>query len=435
MIKTGLIGKKLGHSLSPQIHQRFYDITNTQGSYRLFETPRNKIGTLLETLESDGYTGLNVTIPHKTDVMRWLDHISEKAEAIGAVNTILLKNGERYGYNTDYYGLNTLLESSNISVKSKRVVILGTGGAARCTLKLVQDLEASEIIAVSRNPERSDPVFRAAGYDTLDSLDTIDVLINTTPVGMSPNADACPVGLAVIEKSKAVVDLIYNPWETQLLKHAKSGGKTYANGLLMLSAQAIKAQEIWNDKTYDQRIYQNVFQFLRSIAAPQKTNIVLIGMPGSGKSTIGQRLSQKLGRRFADTDTMVEREHGSIPEIFKGQGEHVFRQYEHEAAVAVAKLENTVISTGGGIILNERNMQALGETGVIVFLDRPLKMLIDDTDTSSRPLLADGKKALTALYEKRYPLYQKYADMIPNNAEDIDTCVFDIIKKLEDFQK
>ncbi|MGI5849432.1 MAG: shikimate dehydrogenase [Christensenellales bacterium] len=432
MKKAGLIGKKLGHSLSPKIHQKFYSLANIEGSYELFETPKTEIGTLLNRIKSEGYIGVNVTIPYKTEVMRYLDKVSAEAAAIGAVNTICFTSGKMQGYNTDYFGLKTLLDANGIVAYGKRIVILGTGGAARCAFRLMQDEGAAEVRTVSRSPEKADQEMEAVGYDALRSYETIDILINTTPVGMSPNYNGCPVNADIVHKSGSIVDIIYNPPQTQLLKQAKAYGKICANGLMMLSAQGIKAQEIWNGEAYSAEMYQDVYNYLLRLISPKKTNVVLIGMPGSGKTSIGQRLAKKLGKEFVDTDAMIEAKFGPIPDIFSKQGEAVFREYEREAAELAASLSDTVISTGGGIILNPHNMQRLGQTGVIVFLDRPLEKLIKDTDISYRPLLAGGKDALTSLYNSRHALYKKYADIIPDNTRDIDDSVTDIISKLEE---
>lgn len=436
MKKNGLIGKTLGHSLSPQIHQKFYDITQVSGEYKLFETQKSRLGKLLDNLERQGYIGLNVTIPYKTEVMQYLDEISDEAMAIGAVNTILFKDSKRYGYNTDYYGLKTLFAQNGIDIKKSRVVILGTGGSAKCALKLMQDEGASETIVTSRNPQNADEALYAVRYNALDALGSIDILINTTPVGMSPNIDACPVADSVIQKSTFVVDIIYNPQQTLLLKKAESYGKKGVNGLLMLSAQAIKAQEIWNSQEYADSVYKDVFlflqnEFLQNTLRSKKTNIVLIGMPGSGKTSIGKRLADRLRMNFADTDALVEKQHGAIPKIFSEQGEPKFRDYEHEMAKTASELSNTVISTGGGVILNEKNMRVLGSTGIIVFLKRPLQRLLDDIDTEGRPLLP-SKDALKSLFRQRDSLYHKYADYVADNTSDMDTCIADIINKLEE---
>jgi shikimate dehydrogenase len=432
MQKAGLIGAKLVHSLSPEIHDAFYRRTDTDGSYGLLETEPNGLAALLSRVESEGYVGVNVTIPYKKAVIPLLDALSDAAAAIGAVNTVHFSNGRRFGHNTDYYGLKTLLDTNGMTISGRRVVILGTGGAARCAHYLMRDMGAGEIITVSRRPQNADAVFDAMSYDVLRDLDAIDVLINTTPVGTYPHVNACPVTPDIIKKSAAVVDLIYNPTQTQLLQYAAQFGKRGANGLLMLSAQAVKAQEIWTGKTYGNAVYADVHAAVQGLSAPHKTNIILIGMPGSGKTTIGQHLAKALGRRFVDTDDLIEQAHGPIPDIFRDAGEAMFRQYEYDAALTAAGLTDAVIATGGGIILHERNMQALSRTGIIVFLDRPLEKLMADTDTSYRPLLADGKTALAALYETRFPLYHKYADITPDNSGDITTCVEDIIKQTKE---
>ena len=434
MKKTGLIGATLGHSLSPLIHERFYSVTGISGSYRLFETQKDQLGALLDRLESEGYDGVNVTIPYKKDVMCYLDGISEEAAAIGSVNTISFTDGKRRGYNTDYFGLKTLLETNGIILLKKRVAILGAGGAARCAWRLAHDEGAAEVVVVSRHPAQADKDLGAIGYDALDRFESIDVLINTTPVGMSPDTGHCPAKSDIVQKSSSIVDIIYNPPETLLLQEAKKFGKVYANGLLMLSAQGIKAQEIWNNESYGSDVYRDVFEHLRRTFEMPKTNIVLIGMPGSGKTSIGKRLAKKLGMHFIDTDALIESKHGPIPDIFREQGEPRFREYEHEAARQAASLTRTVISTGGGIILDARNMQTLGQTGVIAFLDRPLDLLLKNTDTSHRPLLTNGDEALIQLYNKRYALYKKYADIIPDNTSDIAACLTDTIKKLEELK-
>ncbi len=432
MQKAGLIGRKLGHSLSPQIHEAFYRRTDTAGSYDLLETEPDGLAALLDRVEAEGYVGVSVTIPYKKAVIPLLDALSDTAAAIGAVNAVHFLNGRRYGHNTDYYGLRALLDTNDIAISGQRVVILGTGGAARCAHCLMRDMDAGEIITVSRRPQDADSVFDAMSYDVLRDLDAIGVLINTTPVGMYPDVHACPVTPDIVEKSGAVVDIIYNPAQTQLLKYAQQSGMPFANGLLMLSAQAVKAQEIWTAKEYDAEVYADVHAAVQNLIAPPKTNIVLIGMPGSGKTTIGQHLAAVLGRRFVDTDDLIEQAHGPIPDIFRDAGEAMFRQYEYDAAVAAADMTHAVIATGGGIILHEKNMQALSRSGVIVFLDRPLERLIEDTDTSYRPLLAEGKAALVALYETRFPLYHQYADLTPDNSADITTCATDIIKQTKE---
>ena len=429
-MKAGLIGEKLGHSLSPLIHERLYRLAGIEGSYELLETPRDPLGALIGSLEAKGFTGVNVTIPYKTEVMKYISSLSDKARAIGSVNTIFFRDGGRYGYNTDYLGLEMLLREAGAKPRGKRAVILGTGGSALCALKLLSDMGADEIITASRSPENADAVFGAVGYDYLDALDTIDVLVNTTPAGMYPDVEGCPVDEAVVKKCGCVADLVYNPAETKLLRLAKENGIPCANGLVMLCAQAVKAQEIWNGRAFGDDVYDLVYEYMKRRV--YKTNLVLIGMPGSGKSTIGRLLAERLGMEFADTDAMIESSRGAIPDIFEIEGETAFRSYENEAAEAAAAMRNTVLSTGGGIVLDARNMEALGASGVIAFLDRPLETLLEDTDTSGRPLLAGGREAIERLYCERLHLYKRYADIVPDNSTDIESCIEDIITKLEE---
>lgn len=428
MIKAGLIGGRLSHSLSPQIHQEYWQQTGQCGQYLLLETPTEQLGQRLDELSTQGYAGVNVTIPHKTAVMAHLDALSPEAQAIGAVNTVHFSGGRRIGHNTDYFGLKSLLLRHSMGLEHKRVAILGAGGAARCALCLAKDEGASEILVVSRQPHKTDASLSAVDYAALEALDSIDVLINTTPVGMYPNTDGCPVSDAVIEKAAAVVDLIYNPERTILLQKAAALGKPYAGGLWMLCAQALKAEEIWTGQASGDALCAHIFNMLRK----DKTNVVLIGMPGSGKSTIGRIIAQRLDYAFVDTDTMIEEAHGRIPDIFAKQGEAAFRKFELEDAKQAAENTNTVVSTGGGIVQTPEAMAALRQTGTIVYIDRPLELLLNEVDTSNRPLLAGGRERLVSLYEKRHSLYRQYADITARNAADAQSCADHIIKQIKE---
>ncbi len=419
MIKACLLGKKLRHSLSPVIHKKFFELTGMKGSYELLETHKEKLGSVIKELEENGYCGANVTIPFKTDVMQFLDEISEEAAEIGAVNTIHFRDGRAKGFNTDYFGLKDTLDNAGICLEDGIIAVLGTGGASKCAVKLAKDMNAAQVLAVSRSPMSG-----AISYDELEKTDRIDVLINTTPAGMYPDVFGCPVSDGVIKKSGCVVDIVYNPMQTQLLQKSNAIGKKTAGGLLMLTSQAVKAQEIWNDTSYSDSIYNKVYEYVRKL----KTNIVIIGMPGSGKSSIGRAVAEKLGKNFADTDELIELQHGSIPDIFSKQGEPVFRNYERQAAELASGIRGAVIATGGGIVLDKCNIDQLKKTGLVVFIDRPLSVLIEETDGSGRPLIADDNSRIKSLYEQRYGLYNKYADVVVKNDEDINKCVNKIIE-------
>lgn len=429
MLNVGLIGEKLIHSLSPQIHKKYGRLTGTEVVYLLHETPPEGLPALLDELEAQGSAGTNVTIPYKKAVMPYLHKLSPEAQAIGAVNTIRFENGRRTGHNTDYFGLKSLLERNNIALQGKRVAVLGSGGAARCAYFLAKNESAAEVFTVSRRPETADRDLNAVSYDALAQLGNIGVLINATPVGMHPHTNACPVPDAVVDKCNAVVDTIYNPPETVLLNKARERGIPHANGLWMLCAQALAAEQIWTQRPFTMDECAAVHAFIR------RSNVVLIGMPGSGKSTVGQLLAERLGMRFLDTDAMVEAAHGPIPGIFASQGEAAFRQYELAAACEAANTMNTVISTGGGMVQTEAAMQVLLETGVSVYVDRPLDVLLRETETEGRPLLACGRGALVALYEKRHPLYNGFADIIAENRADAHRCADTIERKLEDYRE
>ena len=419
MIKACLIGRKLGHSLSPVIHNKIYELAGIKGSYELCETPEESLEEVIEELKSNGYAGANVTIPYKTTVMKYLDEISEEAKAIGAVNTISFINGRTKGYNTDYFGLKMLLDSTGIKISGGEVVVLGSGGASKCAVKLAHDMSARNVVTVSRSKKEN-----SVSYEELEGFCAIDVLINTTPAGMYPDVLGCPVSDDVIEKSKNVVDVVYNPQATQLVRKAVSKGKNAVGGLLMLTAQAVKAQEIWSGRNIEEKIYQNVYEYVRDL----KTNIVLIGMPGSGKSAIGRAAAKKLSKNFVDTDELIERRYGRIPDIFNKQGETVFREYERQAVSLAADIRGTVTATGGGVILDKRNIDELKKTGLVVFIDRPLSDLIEKTDGSYRPLIAGDNSRIKTLYEQRYPLYKKHADAVVINDEDIEKCVNEITR-------
>ena len=432
MIQVGLIGGKLGHSVSPQIHETYGRLTGQDICYSLHETDAEGLPALLTRLQSEGYVGVNVTIPHKKAVIPLLDEISPEAAAIGAVNTIRFAGRRMTGHNTDYFGLQWMLRRAGIELSGQAVVILGSGGAARCAYALAQDSGAAGITVVSRSPQTADPALHAVGYDALETMGRIDVLINATPAGMQPDIDGCPVGEDMISRCGAVADIVYNPPGTLLLQRAAAMGARCAGGLPMLVAQAIMAEEIWTGTPFDETACETI---LAQMAVQMRTNVVLVGMPGSGKSAVGHRLAEMLGAGFLDTDALIEEQHGIIKDIFAAQGEAAFRQMELEAAQYAARRAHTVIATGGGIVQTPAAVRALKASGVVVYIDRPLELLLRDTKTAHRPLLAAGREALIGLYERRHALYENSADIIVKNDRNLVACVETITKKLEEHRK
>ncbi len=403
--KAGLIGHKLGHSFSPEIHSFLADY-----EYKLYEMEETEVGTFLETCPLDA---MNVTIPYKKTVMPYLKAISDEAQRIGSVNTIVKRTDGLYGYNTDYFGFSYMVKRSGIEITGKKVLILGSGGASVTVNAVLSDMKAAKIIVISRTGENN--------YENIEKHSDADVIINTTPVGMYPNNGTSPVDLKVFPKLTGVLDLIYNPAETKLLYDAKMFGIPYINGLSMLAAQGKKAAEIFTGEEIPDNEIEKIIK-----AIEEKTkNIVLIGMPGAGKSTAGRLIAQMLGRAFVDTDEIItNKAKMPIPEIFSLYGEEKFREIETEAMKEAGKMSGTVIATGGGIVTREENRYPLKQNSVTVWLKRDLSLLPLD----GRPV--SQKNNMTELYEKRAPLYEDFADVSVDVCENARETTEIILKKL-----
>lgn len=400
----GLIGEKLGHSYSKEIHNLIADY-----GYELREVKREELGAFMT---ERAFSGINVTIPYKKSVMDYLDVISDDAKKIGAVNTVVNRDGKLYGYNTDFYGLKALLIHNGVSVRNKKVLILGSGGTSDTAYNVVTGLNAKEAIRVSRT--------KKDGFVTYDEAARLhsdaDVIINATPVGMYPDDDGVPVNIGLFPSLSAVIDAIYHPLRTNLVSDAENRGIKACGGLYMLVAQAVYAAALFENKKPDENLIDDVYGKILN----DKRNIVLIGMPSSGKTTIGKALAARMGKRFADTDELIVGTTGkSIPEIFEKEGEKVFREIEKKVICDIAVNDGTVIATGGGVILDEKNVLALKRNGVIVYLDRKIDNLIA---TDSRPL-SSNVDDLKKLYAKRKPLYEKYAEITIDDNDDVATVV------------
>ena len=388
----GLIGEKLGHSFSAEIHQML-----KSNPYELVELSLDEIESFFTKKD---FSAINVTIPYKTAVIPYLSYVDKAANEIGAVNTVVNKNGELWGYNTDFYGLSALISHAGITLQNKKVAILGTGGTSKTALAVAKSLGAKEVLLVSRNA--GDGVIT---YQELTNFHTdIEVLINTTPVGMYPNTEATPVGVSVFPKLSGVIDAIYNPLCTQLILDAQKRGIPAEGGLYMLVAQAVRASELFLNCTYEADTAEHIYQTILN----KTENIVLSGMPGAGKSTVGRLLAQELNRPFFDLDEEIVRLAGrSIPEIFATDGEATFRNLETEVLREVlANQKGIVLATGGGAVLRDENVDLLHRNGKICFLDRPLEALLS---TSDRPL-ANSEEAIRRRYEERYERYCTTAD-------------------------
>ena len=385
-MKYGLIGEKLGHSFSPDIHKRL-----ATSDYVLKEIPRDTLGEFLAKKE---FVGVNVTIPYKQDVIPYLHYISDSAQYIGAVNVIVNKDGVLHGYNTDFYGLKALVLKTAGDISGKKVLILGTGGTSRTALAVAKALGASRIDRVGRT-EKEGCVTYAFAYEHLSDS---EIIINTTPVGMFPECDAAPVDINAFPNLQGVVDVVFNPISTNLVLSAQAKGIPAMGGLYMLVYQAVAASELFANVKYEESIIENIYKELKS----SKQNIVLTGMPGCGKSTVGRLLAEKTGREFYDIDTEIVKQAGmEITEIFEARGEKAFRDMETETAKRLSTLSGVVISCGGGTVLRDENVNALRRNGVICFIDRPLNELVP---TEDRPL-ALSKADIEKRYNERIDRY------------------------------
>ena len=392
MAEYGCIGKKLTHSFSKEIHARLADYR-----YELIELDENELDSFFTEKK---FSAINVTIPYKQAVIPYLDCMSEVAERIGAVNTVVNKNGKLYGYNTDYYGMKALIEKNGIELKNKKVLILGTGGTSKTARVLAEDLSAREILTVSRSRKEGFITYNEAVRDHCDA----EVIINTTPSGMYPDCEAQPISLGDFDRLEGVIDAVYNPLCTSLILDARAKGIRAEGGLYMLVMQAVAAAEKFLGKEIDKKRADEVFAQILSL----KENIVLTGMPGSGKSTVGRLLCAD-GLSFVDTDEEIEKRCGcSIKELIDSKGEKYFRDLETEVIRDFSAKGGQIISTGGGAILREENVRALRRNGRIFFIDAKPDRLCP---TDSRPL-SDTAEKLRRLYEERIGIYNSTADTV-----------------------
>lgn len=403
----GCIGEHLPHSFSREIHGEIGGYP-----YILRElTPAEFSGFMTER----DFCGINVTIPYKQAVIPYLDGLDETALAIGAVNTIVNRDGKLYGYNTDLYGLTRLIRRTGLNLEGKKVLVLGTGGTSRTASFAAKQLGASQVLRVSRTGKED-----ALSYGDIRRYHTdADVILNATPCGMFPDMNSQPVFLDSFTRLQGVVDVVYNPLRTRLVLDARSRGIPAEGGLYMLVAQAVRASELFLDTSYPDELTDRIYDRILC----RKESIVLIGMPGSGKSAVGKILADKTGLSFIDTDEEIVKNAGKpIPSIFRENGEKVFRDLESTVILECARRSGRIISTGGGAVLRPENVAALRQNGRLFWLDRDPSSLIP---TDDRPL-ADTEEKIRQLYLEREPVYRAAADeIIPvaGSPEDVSAAI------------
>lgn len=403
-MRCGLLGKKLGHSYSPQIHSYLGNY-----SYHLFEKAPDE---LEEFLRSGDFSGLNITIPYKKEVIPYCHALSDRAKVLGAVNTIVRQDdGTLIGHNTDFFGFHSVLLRSGIHVASKKVLVLGSGGASATVVAVLRQLQAN-VIVISRTGVNN--------YDNLHLHADASVIVNTTPVGMYPNVGISPLDLDLFPNLEGVLDVVYNPARTQLLMDAEKRGIPTQNGLWMLVAQAKESAEWFTGQHISDECIADIHGILRR----QMENIVLIGMPGCGKSTLGKLLAERTGKQFVDADDVIVQRAGiSIPKIFDKIGEEGFRKLETEVLSDLGKQSGLIIATGGGCVTRSENYNLLHQNGHIIWIQRQISSL----PTNGRPLSLQNN--LVSMLAVRKPLYEQFSDSSVINDGSLDETITAILQK------
>lgn len=405
-MNCGLLGKTLGHSYSPQIHSYLGDYP-----YVLYEKQPKE---LADFFKSTNFTAINVTIPYKKDVIPFCTELTDCAKKLASVNTIIRKpDGTLLGHNTDYYGFHSMVTQMGLSLSGKKVLVLGSGGTSVTAVCVLQELGAN-VVVISRSG--------ANNYHNLHLHTDAAVIVNATPVGMYPHAGVSPVDLDIFPRLEGVLDIVYNPARTKLLLDAKARNIPCQNGLWMLIAQAKEAAEWFTGNEISDEIINTVYEKMQN----QMQNIILIGMPGCGKSTIGQQLARKLNRPFVDADAEIVRAaKNTIPEIFAEDGEAGFRRWETKILQELGQRSGLVIATGGGCVTQVNNYPLLHQNGTIFWIKRDISIL----PINGRPLSQNGD--LTEMYRKRKPLYASFADHSVSNDGSVEETVDRILRGLK----
>ena len=405
MMRCGLLGEKLGHSYSPAIHAELADY-----AYKLYEVAPDALAAFLTGGDFDA---LNVTIPYKKAVIPYCAGLSPIAQKLGSVNVLVRRpDGTLYGDNADAFGFEYLVRHSGVDIAGKKALVLGTGGASATVQAVLAQLGA-HVTVISRSGEDN--------YTNLERHADAQVIVNTTPVGMYPSCGVSPVDLSRFPKLAGVLDIVYNPARTAFVLQAEKLGIPYMSGLYMLVAQAKRTAEVFENRKIPDSETERIWKKL----SLEMQNIVLIGMPGSGKSTVAARLAEKLDRIALDSDAEIEEKNGmSCAQLIEKHGEAEFRELESEAIAALGKRSGAVIATGGGCVTREENYDLLHQNGIIFWLKRD----IDQLPREGRPLSAGD---LAAMYDRRKACYERFADHVVDNngtVEDTVQAILDCLK-------
>ncbi len=401
-MKCGLLGRTLGHSYSPLIHSKLGDY-----SYELFEKEPEELEAFLT---AGDFHGLNVTIPYKKDVVKYCAELSPLAKELGSVNTLLRRpDGTLYGDNTDAWGFEQMARALPVDYRGKKALVLGSGGASVTVQAVLRHL-GCQVVVISRHGENN--------YENLHRHRDAQVLVNATPVGTYPQVGVRPLDLDQLPNLEAVLDLVYNPAKTALILDAEARKIPFSNGLPMLVGQAARSSMVWTGENLSTERVQAVYNFVKR----SMENLILIGMPGCGKSTIGQKVAQRLGRSFVDTDVDIVDKVGNIPAYFVKFGESQFRLVETQVLDRVCKQSGLVIATGGGCVTREENYHLLHQNGTIVWIQRPL----EDLSSDGRPL--SQRDGVEALYQQRKAMYERFADVVVENHGSVEETVEELIR-------